>query len=382
MVGDWLITTPNQDIIWQPPWGKREVRLRSDVRYATDDPTLWPQPYIAEYPYLGAIPRKPDDDRDPLSIMWWNPTEHDFIRSHNALVDGLGQLSRARYEKLDILKKQLLERIDQYKTTDPKPNRYLLSMSKAMHHSCIRLGFLSTTFLEMKFGVTEFQRYYLETLGFLDYLGVYIPRIDGVATRPSTADNRIGVFTSTPQVVQEFYDAGLPIWFIRQTKIIAESPDNAPNVLKLVEPRNSFHYLIREDCVPPFPIVYRGSTNIAKKHAAIHAYSRTWMVYRDAFSQEAQHNAGEPIDPFMLSRGPAQHSVTVPMSKLLKERLPRSAPSKMSKHQSHERKLFYFPFCITCHLTFPQLMVLQDATNLPIQIVLSFRPRCQFGPML
>jgi hypothetical protein len=343
VIRNWLITTPNQDIIWEPPWGSRNVRLRSDVRYAMDDPTLWPQPYIIDYPHLGAIPRKPDDDRDPLSIMWWNPTEHDFIRSPNALVDGLGQLSKARHEKLDLLKKQLLERVEQYKKTNPAPNHVVLSVSKAMHHSCIRLGFMSTTFLEMKFGVTEFQRYYLETAGLLDYLVVYKPRMDGVATRSSAVDNRIGVFTNTPLVAQEFYDAGLPVWLIRETKSIAESPANAPKVLKLVEPRNPSRYLVQTDCAPPFPVVYRGATNSAKKHAAIHAYSRTWMVYRDAFSQEAQNNTDEPVDPFTLSRGPAQYSVTVPMSKLLKERLPRSVPSKTNEPQTRERKLFYFP---------------------------------------
>jgi hypothetical protein len=343
-MGNWIITTPNQDAIWGPPWDVRNVRLRSDVRYGVDDPTLWPQAYVIEYPHLGAIPRKPDDDGDPLAIMWWNPTKSDFIRSPNALVDGLGQLSKSQYEKLDILKKELLERIDQYKASTHSPNYFLLSLSKAMHHSCIRLGFLSTTFLEMTFGVTEFQRYYLETLGLLDYLVVYKPRIDGASTRSPTADNRVGVFTSDPRVVQEFYDAGLPVWFIRQTKAIAERPDDAPNVLKLVEPRDSSQYLTLTDYVPPFPVVYKGYTNKARKHAAIHAYSRTWMVYRDAFSQE-KPDVEEPTDPFVVSRGPAKYSVTVPMSELLAKRLPPSAPSHVNKPQTRKSRLFYLSYC-------------------------------------
>ena len=69
VIGNYLITTPNQDVIWFPPWGKRNIRLRADIRYGFDDPTLWPQPYMVNYPYLGTIPRKPDSEDDPLAIM-------------------------------------------------------------------------------------------------------------------------------------------------------------------------------------------------------------------------------------------------------------------------------------------------------------------------
>jgi hypothetical protein len=87
----------------------------------------------------------------------------------------------------------------------------------------------------MKFGITEFQRYYLETLGLIDYLEIYKPRIDGIQTRTGSVDNHMGVFTSVPRVAQDFFDAGLPIWFIRETNIIIANPNNAPNVLALFE---------------------------------------------------------------------------------------------------------------------------------------------------
>ena len=90
----------------------------------------------------------------------------------------------------------------------------------------------------MKFGVTKFQHYYSETLGLLDYLALYKPHMDGAAACLSAVDNQIGVFTNMPLIAQEFYDAGLPVWMIRETKIIAENPDNALNVLRLVEPCN------------------------------------------------------------------------------------------------------------------------------------------------
>ena len=53
---------------------------------------------------------------------------------------------------------------------------------------------MTTTFFEMKFGITEF--HYLEMLSILDYLEIYKPHIDGIQTRTQSVDNRMGVFMS------------------------------------------------------------------------------------------------------------------------------------------------------------------------------------------
>ena len=130
--------------------------------------------------------------------MWWNPTKSGFISALNNLVNGLGNLAPEKVEKLCRCKIELMRRIDQYKTRADPPNHVLLCLSKAVLHACVRIGYLTTTFLEMKFGVTEFQRYYLETLGLIDYLEIYKPHIDGSQTCTGSVDNCIGVFTSVP----------------------------------------------------------------------------------------------------------------------------------------------------------------------------------------
>ena len=350
-MSDWLITTPNQDVIWHPPWDKRSVRLRADARYGFDDPTLWPQAYVIQYPHLGAIPRKPDDLNNPLSIMWWDPAESDFVYSPNDLVNGLGQLSTDMCEKFDACRKELLRRIDGYKGQTNLPNYYLLSISKAMSHAGIRLQCVPSSFKEMKFGVTEFQRYYLETLGLLDYLEVYKPRMDGAATRASigSADNRVGVFTSSTRVVQEFYDAGLPVWFIRETKMLIENPNTNLNVLKLVEAQRPEQFLVVAESDPPFPVVYRGQTNTPQKYASMHAFSRTWMVYQDPFSQERLQDVENPPDPFYSHNRPARQSVTIPMSELTRERLPASSNASASEHVNRSQRCKAFSRLLILH---------------------------------
>jgi hypothetical protein len=107
--------------------------------------------------------------------MWWDPTCEDFKSSDNGLVDGLGMLSRSKVRLFQEMMESLEIRVEEHKTAR-KPNKFLLVLARAMRDACSRLGTLKTTFREMRFGVTKFQRYYLEVLGFLDYLEVFTPR--------------------------------------------------------------------------------------------------------------------------------------------------------------------------------------------------------------
>src|SRR5271168_1743680 len=76
---------PNSNFL--PATQSTEVKLRADLRYGPDDPMLWPQPWVDNYCHLGAIPRKPDDPNDSLSIMWWDPTSDDFESFGSSLVN-------------------------------------------------------------------------------------------------------------------------------------------------------------------------------------------------------------------------------------------------------------------------------------------------------
>jgi hypothetical protein len=260
---------------------KREVYLRGDVRYGPDNPTLWPQPWIHPYCHLGAIPRKPDDINDSLSIIWWNPTHDDFKSFDGSLVDGLGELSRTKFLLFRAMMMSLENRVEDYKKTSPKANNLLSSLVKAMQDACLRLGSLKTTYSEMRFGVTEFQHYYLEVRGCLDYLEIYKPRMDGLKPPAETVLNCVRAFTNIARVVQDFHMAGLPIWFLRPAKIW-DSPVQC-NILEVVAPLNPGDVLCVSKYDPPFPVIFCGHTTNPGKHLAIHSYSRTWLVFKDPF---------------------------------------------------------------------------------------------------
>ena len=160
-----------------------------------------------------------------------------------------------------------------------------------------------------------------------------------MATRALTAsaDIHIGAFTSNARVAQEFYDAGLPVWFIRETKKLIENPNAAPNVLKLVEVQRPEPSLITTESNLPFPVVYKGHTNTPQKYASMHVFSRTWMIYQDPFSQEHPQNIENPPDPFYSHNRPARQSTTIPMSELMKDCLPSSNVSASGQLQRSQR---------------------------------------------
>jgi hypothetical protein len=283
VIEDFVCTTPNQTCIFLPPMQKTEVKLRADLRYGPDDPTLWPQPWVDFHCHLGAIPRKPDDPNDHLSIMWWDPTADDFEFSGGSLVDGLGQLSGSKLLSLQKMKSGMEGRIEDYKKAFQKkdPIKPLLLLERAMQDSFIRLDSLKTTFTEMRVGVTHFQRYYLEIYGLLNYMEICRPRMDGERPPAETVMNCVGAITNIPRTVQDFHTAGLPVWFLRPSTVWDSSV--RCNILKTVTPLKPADVLCVSEHFPPFPAIYYGSANDLKKHSAIHAHSRYWLVFKDPF---------------------------------------------------------------------------------------------------
>ena len=281
VIGDFICTTPNQTQIFLPSMQSTEVKLRADIRYGSDDPILWPQPWVGTYCHLGSIPRKPDDPNDSLSIMWWDPSSDDFESFGGSIVNGLGQLSGSKLLSLQKMMSSIDDRIEDHKRAFPKPNKFLLLLARAMQDSFGRLNALKTTFTEMRIGVTEFQRYYLEIYGCLDYLEIYKPRMDGERPPAESVANCIGAITNIPRIVQDFWTAGLPVWFLRPSS--AWDSSVRCNILEVVTPIDPADILCLSDHHPPFPAIFNGSTSDPLRHTAFYDHSRMWLVFKDPF---------------------------------------------------------------------------------------------------
>jgi len=211
--------------------------------------------------------------------MWWNLTPGDFLSYTGEI--GIGLLRRARYSQLEEMKRKLDTRIAMYCKNNSNPNELLILLERELLNVFVRLGSLRMTFTQMVFSVTEFQRCYLETVGLLDYIEIYHPRKYGLTTA-STVANDGGVFTNKLNVVQDCFNADIPVWF-RQPKQPGPFPHN---VLNVVEPFEPSRFLCVDKPDPPFPAIYDGPLDICEKHNALHRFTRSWLVFKDPFTHE------------------------------------------------------------------------------------------------
>ena len=223
----------------------------------------------------------PTDPNDPLSFMWWTPTRGDFTTLSGSLMDGIGKLSRARYSQFEEMKSKLESRIAAYRSDNPNPNEVLLLLERDLLNVFTRLGSLRTNFSQMAFSITEFQRCYLEAVGVLDYIEIYRPRKYGLAAAATTVANCVGTITSEPSVVQDFFNAGIPVWFCQPLR-----PEFPHNVLNVVTPFEYTQFLCVDKFDPPFPVIYDGPLGVCDKHNALHRFSRSWLVFKDPFARE------------------------------------------------------------------------------------------------
>jgi len=173
-------------------------------------------------------------------------------------------------------------RVIEYRRKNPKPNNWVFALETMMIHACTRLGHFSTTFTQMVLGVTDFQHYYLELHGLLDYLEIYLLRMNIIQPAATTVEKCVGAITVSPRVVQDFVTAGIPVWFVQPCRT-GPFPYKVLNVVTPFEPSN---FLCLDKHNPPFPIIYDGDSGIRDKHDAFHRFAQTLSLFKDPFQAE------------------------------------------------------------------------------------------------
>ena len=268
------------NVIYRPPLGTRRVHLRRDLRYGDDDFTLWPQPFSRKYCHHLAVPRKPEQPDDPLTILWWDPSPADFTPEEDSTITGLGKLSSQKVAALEIPYKSIRARVKEFRKTHPE-NRLVSTADVAVRHALTRLQCLATSYKEMVYGVTEFQRFALELTALLDYQLIFYPRLEQNEIKFHEPANVIGAFTTSPQTTQICFQAGIPVWFCRP---VEGFPDST-NILAEGDCRQPQDFVVLEEWpeIPTFPIIFSGSASDEHKITAMHNYTRTWLQYPDPF---------------------------------------------------------------------------------------------------
>ncbi|KAH6913738.1 hypothetical protein BKA70DRAFT_1420531 [Coprinopsis sp. MPI-PUGE-AT-0042] len=266
--GRFFITSPNADYIPAPPLGEtRHVFMRANFRYANDDPIQWPQPYHPSTAHLGAIPRALSND--DLALFWKPPS---------TIAAGVGSLH---------------SHADRYRTgnNSATATKAIIIMSKFLSDLLDRLTNLPMNENELVRCFAELQRCYLELTAYLDYMLTYKPRMDGIAAPARHLEDTYGTFTMDPLVVQNFVNAGLPVWFIHKI-----APLIAPDSLNF------------SDSHPKFPTIFKGAVTDPRKIEEMRVASRIILHCADVFSwtpapeRSAAPTAGTSASAILRSR--------------------------------------------------------------------------------
>ncbi|KAJ7449768.1 hypothetical protein B0H11DRAFT_2332108 [Mycena galericulata] len=234
------------------------VFLRSDMRYGTDDPTLWPQQWTSRYCHLPLIARKGTHPK--IDMMWWNPSQADF-EVGSAVTRGLGRLKYQLLSQFLPPINELVAQCNEMRRTSPA---LALPLFGELIQNILtwmeQLQTLPTTYPKMVFAVTSLQRAFLELDALYIYMTIYKLRIDNYMA-PVPVDTAVaqcvGAFTTVPTVAQQLWAARVPFWFLRPVEVF-----DAENILAVVALREPSFGLsdpnARGDGAPP--ALYTGNT--------------------------------------------------------------------------------------------------------------------------
>ncbi|KAJ7824340.1 hypothetical protein B0H13DRAFT_2444280 [Mycena leptocephala] len=226
--------------------------LRSDMRYGTDDPTLWPQQWTARYCHFPAIAKK--GSRPELEVMWRDPTQSDFVAG-SAVTRGLGRLRSSILGKLLIPINALVNRCKELRCTSPALITPLFGeLINGILLWTEQLETLPSTYSKMVFAVVSLQRASWNSTPFAQC---------------------VGAFTTVPMVAHPLSAARLPFWFLRPSYVF-----DAENILAVVPLQEPSFYDERGEDGPP--IVYSGNST-SEKIVAIHRTAVQTPWYRDPF---------------------------------------------------------------------------------------------------
>jgi hypothetical protein len=295
VVGDgrYIVTSPNQREIYNPPLGgDRNVFMRSDLRFGDDDPLQWPQSFLPEYPHLVCI-RKPPRTDIGFSIMWWMPDRSAFDMEHHGVLRGIGKLNTSILSHIKTFTTTLLTRAkrDMFKDKTSLINQLTYTLQDILH----RLEHISTNFRTMQLGVHSIQRVFLELTACLDYAELYGPVINGELPPDSIpkVPKTIGAFTHDLTVCNRLHMAKIPVWLIRPShtlrslRIMAVAPVQYPEGLVALDPA------IR----PSYPAIFRGSHGL-DMYRALAQHVLGYLRYPDPFgSVRARQDISLPAPP-------------------------------------------------------------------------------------
>ncbi|KAJ3751751.1 hypothetical protein F5878DRAFT_699487, partial [Lentinula raphanica] len=100
---DYLISSPNSNVLFNPPLSSRRIRLRRHLHFSHDDPLFYPQPFNDHWPHLSLIQAPSADPNHPFAAAWLIPSDEDFDVEASDLLYNAAILDNKFYSRIKSL---------------------------------------------------------------------------------------------------------------------------------------------------------------------------------------------------------------------------------------------------------------------------------------
>lgn len=291
----WVVTSPNQPHIMDPPLGIRDVHAFEDGHYGYDDRSRYPQFYSAKFEYYACIPRRCAQ----LDMLWWTPKRDDCPLIPGVVERDICVLRPEPLKSLQELRDKYYALVEEYIASRKLS---LLGMLATHMSQCFERLSMGMSFRSLVSCVADFQRGCLDIHGLLNFVKTFLPRMHSPPTElaplfsfctssASSApllknhpcdDSLMGAFTHHLDDAQRLHQMGIPVWLIRPSfdippsmtvhyyagvKELQRTPNKTDGPIVTTE----FHSISAKYPYPktlfPFPRLYRGAPGTAMQEA-------------------------------------------------------------------------------------------------------------------
>jgi len=195
----------------------------------------------------------------------------------------------------------------------------------------ICLESISTSRQRIRFTIAELQRRALELEALFRFNDVIYPRIIGELPPATETEWTIGAFSTNPEVVQNFFHGGIPVWFIQP---FASLPDVAvDNIAEMMFP-HQVHFLDVRPADPPFEVAFTGSATDLDKFLGFAQFIRSYDSIHTGFDKSPHDHSKDPatqssltsVQDFQQPGNPFLASKSVPAPGPSSKRQPGPSP--------------------------------------------------------
>ncbi|KAK0463138.1 uncharacterized protein EV420DRAFT_1639223 [Desarmillaria tabescens] len=281
-----FITSPTSKFIPSPST-TNEVRLYADGHFGDHDYGCTPQYYEEAYCHLPLIPHWPTSltvshPYQEFTYMWDDIDGNNDIEWMTGSIQGIGLLKRPWCDQLFHAFNHIDGRCQDVLADRMKSSDYrdlLTILLSCLQAVLDRLGHVAMDTFTIQVLVTTAQRFWLEIVAALDYMGWCKPVMDGIKSLDPAhrSEYRIGAFTWDVGTVQLFFKAQIPVFFVHPldsfaNQVILQAVDlSSPNICSKHPKRT-------------YPTVFTGKPSDPRKYVAQHQCLHLFQGYCDPFN--------------------------------------------------------------------------------------------------